>query len=178
MIRSLQGKSPKIHPTAFVSEFAYLIGDIEIGAHASIWPGVVLRSDRGKMTIGARTNIQDGSICHADGNMDIGADVTLGHAVVCHARSVGDHCLLGNNCTLNDRSSVGEWCILAAGAVLIEGRTVPDNSIAAGVPAKVLGPMAQKHYDLVKMNADEYVTLGRQYKAEGTLEASAYDPRS
>jgi carbonic anhydrase/acetyltransferase-like protein (isoleucine patch superfamily) len=173
MIRSLKDKSPQIHPTAFVSEFSYVIGDIEIGAYASIWPGVVLRSDRGKMTIGARTNIQDGSICHADGNMDIGADVTLGHAVVCHARSIGDHCLLGNNCTLNDQSSVGEWCILAAGGVLIEGRTVPDHSIAAGVPAKVIGPMTQKHYDLVKMNAEEYVELGKQYKEEGTLEHDA-----
>ena len=89
MIRSHKGKTPTIHPTAFVSEFAYVVGDIEIGPYASIWPGVVLRSDRGKMTIGEGTNIQHGSICHADGNMDIGSYVTLGHAVVCHARSVG-----------------------------------------------------------------------------------------
>ena len=88
-IRSLKGKSPQIDPTAFVSEDAYLIGDIEIGPRASIWPGVVLRADRGKMTIGEGTNIQDGSICHSDGSMDIGAFVTLGHAVVCHARSIG-----------------------------------------------------------------------------------------
>ena len=81
-----------------------------------------------------------------------------------------DHCLLGNNCTLNDQSSVGEWCILAAGGVLIEGHQVPDNSIAAGVPAKVIGPMQQKHYELVKFNADEYVQLGKDYKAEGNLE--------
>ena len=170
MIRSLKGKSPKIHPSAFVSEHAYLIGDIEIGPNASIWPGVVLRSDRGKMTIGEGTNIQDGSICHADGNMDIGDFVTLGHAVVCHARLVGDHCLLGNNSTLNDQTRVGDWCIVAAGSVLIEGREVPDNSIFAGVPGKVIGPMLDKHYELVTMNADEYVKLGRDYKAEGNLE--------
>ena len=170
MIRSLDGKRPQIHPTAFVSEFAYVIGDVRIGPYASIWPGVVLRSDRGTMTIGEGTNIQDGSICHADGNMTIGDYVTLGHAVVCHAKSVDDHCLLGNNCTLNDQSKVGSWCILAAGAVLLEGREVPDKSIAAGVPAKVLGPLQEKHYELVKMNADEYVKLGQQYKAEGTLE--------
>lgn len=170
MIRALAGKSPQIDPTAFVSEFAYIIGDVRIGARASIWPGVVLRSDRGTMWIGEGTNIQDGSICHADGNMTIGDYVTLGHAVVCHAKSVGDHCLLGNNCTLNDQSSVGSWCILAAGAVLLEGRSVPDRSIAAGVPAKVFGPLQEKHYELVKMNADEYVKLGQDYKAEGTLE--------
>ena len=170
MLRSLRGKFPTIHPTAFVSEFSYVIGDIEIGPYASIWPGVVLRSDRGKMVIGEGTNIQDGSICHADGDMDIGAHVTLGHAVVCHARRIGDHTLLGNNCTLNDQATVGEWCILAAGGVLIEGRSIPDNSIAAGVPAKVLGPMQPRHYEMVKMNAEEYVQLGQEYKAEGTLE--------
>ena len=170
MLRSLKGKSPKIHPTAFVSEFAYLIGDIEIGPRVSVWPGVVLRSDRGKMTIGEGTNIQDGSICHADGNMDIGAFVTLGHAVVCHARSIGDHCLLGNNSTLNDQSSVGSWSIVAAGAVVIEGRAVPDDSVWAGVPGKVIGPMQQKHYEMVQLNADEYVTLGQDYKAESNLE--------
>ena len=170
MIRSLKGKSPKIHSTAFVSENAYLIGDIEIGPNVSIWPGVVLRSDRGKMTIGEGKNSQDGSICHADGNMDIGEFVTLGHSVVCHARSIGDHCLLGNNSTLNDQTRVGEWCIVAAGSVLIEGREVPDNSIFAGVPGKVIAPMTKRHYERVTMNADEYVKLGRDYKGEGNLE--------
>ena len=170
MIRSLGGKSPRIDPTAFVSEFAYLVGDVEIGPYASIWPGVVLRSDRGRMVIGEGTNIQDGSICHADGDMTIGKYVTLGHGVVCHAKRVGDHCLLGNNCTLNDQASVGEWSIVAAGAVVLEEREIPDNSIAAGVPAKVLGRMMKKHYEMVKMNADEYVELGKRYKREGTLE--------
>ena len=170
MIRSLAGKTPTIHSTAFVSEFAYVVGDVRIGPDVSIWPGVVLRSDRGTMSIGKGTNIQDGSICHADGDMRIGEYVTLGHAVVCHARSIGDRCLLGNNCTLNDQSAVGAWCIVAAGAVVLEEREIPEYSIAAGVPAKVIGAMQAKHYALVKMNADEYVALGKQYKAEGTLE--------
>ena len=170
MIRSFGSKSPRIDPTAFVSELAYLVGDIEIGPRSSIWPGVVLRSDRGKMVIGEGTNIQDGSVCHADGDMTIGSYVTLGHGVICHARSVGDHSLLGNNCTLNDGASVGEWCIVAAGAVVLEGRQIPDQSIAAGVPAKVLGRMMKRHYEMVRVNAEEYVELGRRYKDEGTLE--------
>ena len=170
MIRSLKGKSPQIHPTAFVSEAAYLVGDVEIGANSSVWPGVVLRADRGKMIIGERTNIQDGSICHSDGGMLIGSDVTIGHLVVCHAERVGDHSLLGNGSTLNDGAKVGEWCILAAGAVLIENREVPDHSIAAGVPAKVIGRMRQKHLDMVKRNAEEYVTMAAAYKEEAGLE--------
>ena len=172
MIRSLKGKSPQIHPTAFISESAYLIGDIEIGAQSSVWPGVVMRADHGKMKIGERTNIQDGSILHADGDMDIGDDVTLGHAVVCHARAVGNNSLLGNNCTLNDGATVGEWAIVAAGAVIIEDREIPSNSIAAGIPAKVIGKMMKKHYDMVKSNAEVYVTLAAEYKAEGGLESS------
>ncbi len=72
MIRGLDGKYPIVHPSAFVSEFAYVIGDVKIGANSSIWPGVVLRSDRGTMTIGQGTNIQYGSVCHADGDMSIG----------------------------------------------------------------------------------------------------------
>ena len=170
MIRSLKGKSPQIHPTAFVSEAAYLIGDIEIGAESSVWPGVVMRADHGKMKIGQRANIQDGSILHADGDMDIGDDVTVGHAVVCHARSVGDHSLLGNNCTLNDGATVGEWSIVAAGAVVIEGREIPSNSIATGVPAKIAGAMLERHYDLLKFTAEAHVALGIEYKAEGGLE--------
>ncbi len=170
MLRSIKGKSPQIHPTAFVSEAAYLIGDIEIGPESSVWPGVVMRADHGKMTVGEGTNIQDGCIVHSDGDMHIGDHVTLGHAVVCHATRVGDHSLLGNNCTLNDGAVVGEWSILAAGAVLTEGKDVTDRSIAAGVPAKVIGPMTQRHMDMVKRNAEEYVRFASEYKAEGTLE--------
>lgn len=170
MIRSLGGKHPRIHPSAFVSEFAYVVGDVEIGANASIWPGVVLRTENGKMVIGEGTNIQDGSIVHAEGGMTIGNFVTLGHAVVCHATVVGDHCLIGNNSTLNSRSRVGEWCIVAAGAVLLDGREIADRSFVTGIPATVAGALTPKHEELIRMNADEYITLGRQYKAEGTLE--------
>ena len=170
MIRSFKGKTPQVHATAFVSEAAYLIGDIEIGAHCSIWPGVVMRADHGKMSVAEGTNIQDGSVVHADGDMEIGAYVTVGHAVVCHARSVGDHSLLGNNCTINDGATVGEWSIVAAGGVVLEGRAIPDKSIAAGVPAKVIGKMTQRHLEMVKQNAEVYIRMAEEYKAQGGLE--------
>ena len=170
MIRGLSGKYPTIHPTAFVSEFAYVVGDVKIGANSSIWPGVVLRSDRGTMTIGQGTNIQDGSICHADGDMIIGDYVTLGHGVICHAKSVGNHCLLGNNSTLNDKSSVGDWVIVASGSVLLEQNDITDNSLVAGTPARVIKQLEEKHFELIRMNADEYVKLSRIYKNQGGLE--------
>ena len=170
MIRGLGGKYPEIHPSAFVSEFAYVIGDVKIGANSSIWPGVILRSDRGTMIIGEGTNIQDGSVCHADGDMLIGDYVTLGHGVICHAKFVGDHCLLGNNCTLNDKSTVGNWVIVAAGSVLLEQKAIVDCSLAVGAPAIAVKQLEEKHFELIRMNADEYVKLSRMYKEQGGLE--------
>jgi carbonic anhydrase/acetyltransferase-like protein (isoleucine patch superfamily) len=170
MIRSFRGKSPRIHPTAFVSEAAYLVGDVVIGANASVWPGAVLRADHGTMTIGERTNIQDGSVLHADADMTVGNDVTIGHAVVCHAAKIGDHCLLGNHCTLNDGVVIGEWSIVAAGAVVLEDKTFEGKSIIAGVPGKVIGEMTDRHIERVRRNAASYVEWGALYKAEGNLE--------
>ena len=170
MIKGLGGKYPLIDPTAYVSEFAYVVGDVIIGANSSIWPGVVLRSDRGTMTIGEGTNIQDGSICHADGDMHIGDYVTIGHGVICHASKVGNNCLLGNNCTLNDKSTVGAWVIIAAGSVLLENRSITSNSFVAGTPAKVIRPLEKKHYELIEMNSREYVNLSHIYKEQGDLE--------
>ena len=91
MLRSLGGNSPKVHPTAFISEAAYVIGDVEIGAQSSVWPGAVIRADSGKITIGQRSNVQDNSVLHSDHDASIGNDVTIGHGVVCHARKIGDH---------------------------------------------------------------------------------------
>ena len=171
MIRSYGGKSPRIHPTAFVSEFAYLVGDIEIGAQSSVWPGVVIRVDQGAaLRIGQRTNIQDGSVVHADVDMMIGDDVTLGHSVVCHAAKVGDHCLLGNNCTLNDGVVINDWSIVAANSVVLEDTETPPRSIVAGVPGKVIGTMQDRHIERVRYNAEAYVKLAAEYKAQGNLE--------
>ena len=96
MIRSFNGKTPRIDPTAFVSEAAYVVGDVEIGPHSSIWPGVVIRGDMGRITIGSHTNIQDNSVVHSDTDATLGNHVTLGHSVVCHAAVVEDYSLLGN----------------------------------------------------------------------------------
>ena len=122
------------------------------------------------MTIGEGTNIQDGSICHADGDMHIGDYVTIGHGVICHASKVGNNCLLGNNCTLNDKSTVGAWVIIAAGSVLLENRSISSNSFVAGTPAKVIRPLEKKHYELIEMNSREYVNLSHIYKEQGDLE--------
>ena len=167
MIRSLNGKTPQIDPTAFVSEAAYLVGDVVIGPYSSVWPGVVIRGDYGRITIGSHTNIQDNSVVHSDADGSIGNYVTLGHRVVCHASKVADYALLGNGCVVNDGAVIGDHAIVAAGAVVLEGKEVPPGMLAAGVPAEVKGRLLKRHKELIQHIATHYVDLGQQYKSAG-----------
>ena len=170
MLRTLNGKSPKVHPTAFVSEAAYLVGDVVVGAHSSIWPGVVIRADNGKIVIGANTNIQDNSVVHADHSATIGDYVTLGHGVVCHASKVGDYALLGNGCVVNEAATVGRYALVAANSVVLEGVDVADETVVAGAPARVRGRVAKRHRDMMDDTWRHYVEKTDEYKKEGGLE--------
>jgi carbonic anhydrase/acetyltransferase-like protein (isoleucine patch superfamily) len=149
MIRSLDGKSPKIDPTAFVSEAAYLVGDIEIGPRSSIWPGVVIRADAGKIKIGSGTNIQDNSVLHADADAEIGDNVTLGHGVICHAKYIGKNSLV------------------ASGSSLTENSVFADDSIIRGLPGKALGEVKEKHTEMMRSAAAFYVSSIAKYKEAG-----------
>ena len=120
MIRSLDGKTPKIDPTAFISEFAYIIGDVEIGAGSSVWPGAVIRADAGKIAIGKNTCIQDNSVLHGDADVEIGNNVVIGHKVLCHAAKIGDRVLLGNGSTVNDGVVIGCDSLIASGILSID----------------------------------------------------------
>jgi carbonic anhydrase/acetyltransferase-like protein (isoleucine patch superfamily) len=167
MIRSLDGKTPTVHETAYVSDFAFVIGDVEIGAQSSVWPGAVVRADSGKIVIGERSNVQDNSALHADADASIGNDVTIGHGVVCHARRIGDHSLIGNGAVLNDGVEIGEWCLIAAGSVLPEKTRVPDRSIVRGVPGRVIGGIHDRHAEMIRVAGESYVERIPRYKASG-----------
>jgi carbonic anhydrase/acetyltransferase-like protein (isoleucine patch superfamily) len=166
MLRSFDGKSPRVHETAFVSESAYVVGDVEIGAQSSVWPGAVIRADSGKIAIGARSNVQDNCTLHADADAWVGDDVTIGHGVVCHARKIGNNSLIGNGAVLNDGVEIGEWCLVAAGSVVPENTKVPDRSIVRGVPGKVLGGIMERHAELIRHAGRFYVERIPRYKAE------------
>ena len=169
MLRSLDGKSPKIHPTAFVSEFAYIVGDVEIGEGSSVWPGVVIRADAGKITIGNNTNIQDNSVVHGDADVVIGNNVTIGHLVMCHARDIADHVLIGNGATVNDGVEIGEYSLLASGTVVVDNVKIPPRSLVVGVPGKVRAEIKERHIGLIKSTAEHYVKNGQRYKRESNL---------
>ena len=170
MRKTLDGKTPKIDPTAFVSETAYLIGDVEVGPHSSIWPGVVIRADSGKIKIGSHTNIQDNSVLHADYPAEIGNHTTIGHNVVCHATRVGDNCLLGNGAVLNGGCEIGNDCLVGANSTVVESMVVPDGSLVLGTPGRVRGELKDQHRAMIESATNHYVEAIPRYKASGGFE--------
>lgn len=171
MIRSWNGFTPVIHPDAFISEFAYVVGNVEIGAGSSVWPGTVIRGDVGKIVIGKNTCIQDNSTVHSDSRgAVIGDNVVMGHRVLCHADKVGDSVVIGNGAVLNGGTTeVGDFSLIASGAVLRENAKVPPYTFMTGVPAEVKGVVSEEQMARFKLNAEHYVELAQQYKAEANL---------
>ena len=171
MIRSLDGISPKIHPAAFVSELAYVVGDVEIGEGSSIWPGAVVRADMGKITIGRFTCVQDNSVVHGDADVVIGDNVVIGHRVLCHAKTVGDRVLIGNGATVNDGVEIGDDAVLASGTMVVDNTQIPSRSIVMGVPGKIRAEVEQRHIDLSMYYCNIYIEKAQRYKRQGNLES-------
>lgn len=164
MIYSFEGKTPTIHPSAFIADEATIIGDVTIGADANIWPGVVLRGDVGAIRIGNRVNVQDGSVLHVDtgGETVLDHDVTIGHLAMVHGCHIEPGCLIGMSATVLSRSRVGTGSIVGGGAVVLEGQELPAFSLAAGVPAKVKRTLEPETYEARLKHAAYYVELGRR----------------
>lgn len=173
MIRSLDGVAPRVHPTAFVSEFAYVIGDVEIGEGSSVWPGSVVRADMGSITIGKFTCVQDNSVVHGDADVVIGDHVVIGHRVLCHAKTVGDRVLIGNGATVNDGVEIGDDCVLASGTMVVDNMEIPGRSLVVGVPGRIRGTVEERHIELVKYYCDIYIHKTERYKRQGFLESPA-----
>ena len=171
MIRSLDGKSPKIHPTAFVSEFAYVVGDVEIGEGSSVWPGTVIRADAGKIAIGKNTCIQDNSVVHGDDDVSIGDNVVIGHRVMCHAKTVGNSVLIGNGAVVNNGVEIGEYSLLASGCMVVDNMQIPARSLVMGVPGRVRGEVKERHAELIDRTGGHYVERAQSDKSHGNLGA-------
>ena len=167
MIRSFNGKTPKIAKSAFISEAAYVIGDVEIGENSSVWPGAVVRGDSASIKIGGNTTIQDNSVLHADVPMEIGDNVLIGHSAVVHGIKIGSNTLIGNNATVLDETHIGSFCIIGAGSVVSQGMEIPDNSFVVGVPARIRGQVSQEHQLQLQRGIQFYVDLLKQYKEQG-----------
>ncbi len=173
MIRSVKGKTPRIDPSAFVSEGAYVVGDVVIGERASVWPGAVLRGDLGRVTIGAETAIEDGCVIHSGspdgsiGDVEIGKQVVVGHGAVLHGRRIGDNVLIGINATILHNAEIGKACIIAAGTLVEPGAKIPDHSFVLGSPCQIKGRPTEKQLWWAFEGYKDYCELARQYREEG-----------
>ena len=167
MIRTLEGVTPKVADTAWVSEFAYVVGNVEIGEYASIWPGVTVRGDSpDAIVIGDYVYIQEGSVIHGNG-LTIEDHVSIGHSVVVHCDRVGQGTLLGNNCTILNEVILGDGCLVAANSVVLGGTQVPARSFVTGAPGKVKREVTDKQIAQMAHTNEELVRRAKPFKDSG-----------
>lgn len=162
MIRSYGGRKPQIAANAYIDDAAVVIGDVVIGEHSSIWPGVVVRGDVHWIRIGARTNIQDGSVLHVmrdEYSLTLGDNVTVGHGAILHGCTVESRCLIGMGAIILNGATIGTGSIIAAGTLVPERTAVPSGSLFMGHPGKfrrALTPEDQKSIDAYAARYVEY----------------------
>jgi carbonic anhydrase/acetyltransferase-like protein (isoleucine patch superfamily) len=169
VIRTYLGHAPQIAATAYIDPQAVVIGDVVIGEHSSVWPCAVLRGDVNFMRIGARTNIQDGSILHVmrDTNpLILGDNVTVGHAVVLHGCTIESRCLIGMGSIILNGATIGAGSIIAAGTLVPERTIVPPGSLFMGQPGKFRRPLTPEDLDSIDRYAQRYVEYKETYKSE------------
>jgi len=167
VIRSFDGKTPRIAESAFVSEAAYVVGNVEIGENSGIWPGAVVRGDFASIKIGSNTMIEDNSVVHSGVPVEIGDNVTVGHGVVVHGIKVGNNTLIGNNATILDNAEVGSFCVVGAGCLVSQGMKIPNNSFVVGVPAEIKGQVSPERWQQRRQGPQSYVEMARRYKEQG-----------
>jgi carbonic anhydrase/acetyltransferase-like protein (isoleucine patch superfamily) len=168
MILPYNGRRPQIPASAYVAESADLIGDVTLGEHASVWFRAVLRGDVHLIRVGARSNVQDGSVLH--GMKDryaviVGDEVTVGHNVTLHGCTIENLCLIGMGSIILNNARVGEGSIIAAGSLVTEGTVVPPRSLFLGRPAKLVRALADDDLALIRRYAANYVGYKDAYLA-------------
>ena len=154
----LGGKRPSVHPDAYIAPTAVLIGDVDIGAGASVWFGAVLRGDEAQIKVGAGANIQDNAVIHCAKDLPtlIEENASVGHSAQLEGCVVEQGAVVGMGATMLQRSRLGKGSLLAAGAVLAEGSEVPAGHMAAGVPATVKKPLDGSSGNWVGITAQHY----------------------
>jgi len=167
MIRSVKGKTPQIAESAFVSEAAYVVGDVEIGENSGVWPGAVIRGDFAQIKIGNNTMVEDNSVIHAGMPVEIGDNVIIGHGVIVHGKKIGNNNLIGNNATILDNAVIGDRCMIGAGSLVSPGMEIPDDSLVMGVPARIKGRISPEQKQRLTAGASSYAELAQTYKKEG-----------
>ena len=171
MILPYKNDFPAIDESAFIADNATVTGNVTVGRNASVWFGAVMRGDLQPITVGDGTNIQDNAVVHANANTPvvIGKNVTVGHGAIIHSATVGDNVLVGMGAVVLDGAVIGDNCIIGAGALVTPKTEIPANSMALGMPAKVIKELTPAQAMGNRMNALEYIQLAKEYKKEGAL---------
>ncbi len=152
----------------FVAPSAHVIGQVEIGDDVGIWFGAVLRGDRDRIVIGARTNVQEGAVLHTDPGfpLTIGEGCTIGHRAIVHGCTVGPDSLIGMGATVMNGARIGAGCIVGAGALVTEGKSFPDGSLIVGAPARAVRTLDAAALDGLRRSAQSYVENWRRFRDE------------
>ncbi len=167
MIYSFDGVSPHIHPDAWVSPTAVLIGDVVVEAGANIWFGAVLRGDNERITVGAGSNVQENAVLHTDMGYPllIGTDCTIGHKAMLHGCVIGHGSLIGMGATLLNGAKVGDGCLIGACALITEGKQIADGSLVMGSPGKVIRTLDKAAQDGLLASARSYRANAARFRA-------------
>jgi carbonic anhydrase/acetyltransferase-like protein (isoleucine patch superfamily) len=166
LVVGIGGREPKIDAEAFVAPTASVIGDVTLGAGASVWYGAVVRGDVERISVGARSNIPDNCTLHADPGfpVSVGERVSVGHNAVVHGATVEDDCLIGMGATVLNGAVIGAGSLVAAQALVPQGMVVPPGSLVAGVPAKVRRELSGEEREGLTLNGTMYAELAKAHR--------------
>ena len=168
MLRSHRARFPRVALTAFVDDSAQVIGDVEIGEDSSVWMNVVIRGDINCIQLGARTNIQDGSVVHVMRDTHptlVGDEVTVGHGAILHGCVIEDRCLVGMGAIVLNGVLVGTGSIIAAGTLVTEGTTIPPGSLVMGNPGRIRRATTDEEAVSIRRYAEHYVSYKGEFQA-------------
>lgn len=174
-LRTFGDKTPQLGERVFIDPSAVVLGDVRLGDDVSVWPQVAVRGDMHRITVGARTSVQDNSVLHIthagpynpDGfPLHIGSDVTIGHGAILHGCTIGDRVLVGMGAVVMDGAVVESDVVIAAGALVTPGKTLVSGYLYGGSPAREMRPLSQSEMDYFCYSATNYVKLKDQHIAE------------
>lgn len=159
----LNGLRPTLHPGAWVAPSAELIADVVLGEGASVWFGAVIRADNTRISLGARTNVQEGAMLHSDPGapLTVGEDCTIGHQAILHGCTVGTAALIGMGAIVLNRAVIGDECIVGAGALVTEGKAFPPGHLIVGSPARAVRELDAPARAFLRASAAHYVQKAR-----------------
>ena len=166
-IYELDGSAPRMAESAWVADNAQVMGNVVLGEDSSVWFGTTVRGDTETITIGRGSNIQDGSVLHADVGMPltIGDRVTVGHQVMLHGCTVGDESLIGIGAIVLNGAKIGKNCLVGAGSLVTEGKEFPDGSMIMGSPAKVVRSLSAEQMEGLRQSAKHYIENAQRFRA-------------